>query len=489
MAAPSGVVLAIDVGTSRTRVTLLDLEGRALRHGAATTPVERPDPGRSELEIERLWPLLAEVTRGLGADAADIRAIGVAGLLSTAFLDREGRPVGPALLWNDDRAAAIAVEVGGDATRLIERTARRPLTGEMWGPRLRWLDRHEPLRRARVAWLGSLKDAVVARLTGRVLTDPTSASYSGLLDVAAGSWSAPAAAVWGVDPELLPPLVPAAAPAGELTAGAAAELGLPAGVPVCVGAPDGSAGALAVGAIAAGRTADIAGTSDVINHLVDSPPAAGAGPTVLNAFPAPGLWGLGGPTGMTGGAVDWTARLLGYDSVAAALAALGPEIDRIGPGAGGVVFRPHLSGSRFPEWASGAAGSIAGLRPEHGPAHLLAAALEGAAFTVAAGIDAIRACGEEVGELLVGGGTGVDRRSSRLRATVAGVTVRAAREAETSTVGAGVLAAVCAARFDTLAEAATALAPAVVTVEPDESAAPALAIAFERWRRLGPGGP
>jgi xylulokinase len=487
VSAPAGIVLAVDVGSSRTRVTLLDSEGRALRHGSAPTPVESPAAGRSELSIERLWEVLAGVTRGLGPGAAGARAIGISGLISTVFLDADGRALGPALLWNDNRAAAYAAAPTEEVARLTERTARRPPTGEMWGPRLAWLAEQQPERRGAVRHLGTVKDAVVSRLTGQVTTDPTSASYTGLFDVATGAWSAAAAAGWGVDDELLPPLAAAAAPAGELTAAAAADLGLPAGLPVCVGAPDGSVGAVAAGGVAAGRTVDIAGTSDVINHLVDSPTPAAGGPTVLNAFVVPGLWGLGGPTGMTGGAVAWTAGLLGYGSVAEALTALGPEIDRIGPGAGGVSFRPHLSGSRFPEWASAAAGSIAGLRPEHGPSHLLAAALEGAAFTVGAGIEAIRATGEEVTELRVGGGPSADRRALRLRATVAGVPVRAALEPEMSTVGAAVLAAVCAGLLDDIAEAVAALGPEIETIEPDEAAAPALGAAFERWRGLGPG--
>jgi sugar (pentulose or hexulose) kinase len=485
MSASAGVVLAVDVGSSRTRVTLIDTRGRARRHRSAPTPVESPAAGRSELSIDRLWEVLAGAIRELEADAVDVRAIGVSGLMSTAFFDADGRSLGPALLWDDDRAAAHAATADKALTRLTEATARRPQTGEMWGPRLAWLGDHEPGRHDAVGRVGTVKDAVVARLTGKVVTDPTSASYSGLFDVATGAWSTAAAAGWGVDTQVLPSLMAAGTPAGELTAAAAADLRLVAGLPVCVGAPDGSVGAVAAGGVAAGLTVDIAGTSDVINHLVDRAPPADGGPTVLNAFVVPGLWGLGGPTGMTGGAVAWTARLLGYDSVAEAMKSLGPEIDGIGPGAGGVSFRPHLSGSRFPDWGSAAAGSIGGLRPEHGPAHLLAAALEGAAFTVAAGIEAIRATGAEVTELRVGGGPAGDRRALRLRATTAGVSVRAAREAEMSTVGAAVLAAVCAGLFDDIAEAVAALGPEVETIEPDDAAAPTLSAAFERWRGLG----
>jgi sugar (pentulose or hexulose) kinase len=487
-APPAEVVLAVDVGSSRTRVALLDPAGAVVSQASAPTPVETPGAGRSELSVERLWKALSAAVRELGPGLAGVRAIGVSGLMSTAFLDADGRAVGPAMLWDDDRAAAYVATAGEDLARLTERTARRPPTGEMWGPRLAWLAEHEPERHAAVRRLGGVKDAVVALMTGEVTTDPTSASYSGLFDVGTGAWSPAAAAGWGVDPDLLPVLAAAATPAGGLRDAAAAELRLTPGLPVCVGAPDGSVGALAAGGVAAGRTVDIAGTSDVLNHLVDRPPAAAGGATVLNAFVVPGLWGLGGPTGMTGGAVAWTARLLGYRSVAEALAALGPEIDRIGPGAGGVSFRPHLSGSRFPEWASGAAGSISGLRAEHGPAHLLAGALEGAAFTVAAGVEAIRSTGETVTELRVGGGPAADRRSLRLRATAVGVPVRAARDPEMSTVGAAALAAVGGGLFADLGEAVAALGPKVETIEPDAAAAAPLGAAFERWRALGQGG-
>ncbi len=114
----------------------------------------------------------------------------------------------------------------------------------MTGPMLIWVAEHEPEVYAGARWALSPKDWLRARLTGEVHAEPSDASATLLYDVAGDRWDLEVVSALGLDAGLLAPLLPsAAAAAGQLTAGAAAALGLPAGLPVAAGAGDTAAAA------------------------------------------------------------------------------------------------------------------------------------------------------------------------------------------------------------------------------------------------------
>jgi sugar (pentulose or hexulose) kinase len=470
-------LLAIDVGSSSTRVAAVAPSGGVLRGAAAPTPIERPAPGREEVDVERVWATVRKLIGGLELDSLVVRAVGVSALLGTVFFDEDGELLGRALSWSDTRAREWTA--GGDAAASVRRFARRRATGELLGPRVAWLGADEPERAARVGRAASIKDAIVARLSGRLVTDPTHASYTGAYDVVARCWSEDLCAAAGLDAALLPPVLAAGEPVGPVEASLAADLGLPAETVVAVGAPDGTAGVLGTGAGQVGQVVDIAGTTDVLMRLVDRPVADDAAITVLNDYPAAGLWALGGPTGMTGGAVAWVARIAGFENLGSALAEVGEEVERIGAGADGVTFRTELTGSRFPRWDARAAGEISGLRPAHGPAHLLRAAREGAAFTVAEGLGTLRDLAGPIDRLTVAGGLARDPAALQMRADICGLPVDGCLDPQVTTLGTAMLAGVAAGVFESLEEAIHHLAPSVAGFDPQ----PAVT---EEYRRLRP---
>jgi sugar (pentulose or hexulose) kinase len=408
------------------------------------------------------------------------RGVGVTAQLGTMLLDRDGRPAAPAILWADTRARAEAEELAERFGEASMRLAGRRLTPELLAPRLAWLRRHRPDMLARVSKAVSLKDFLVFRLTGRLLTDETHASYTGLFDVDRRRWSEALAAGLAVAGDLLPDVAPASARAGEVTARAGAETGLPAGIPVAVGCPDGTAGTVGAGAVRPGVTIDVAGTTDTVLHTLVRPLRDPEGALVVNAHAAPGLWTAGGPTGLTGGTVAWATRLLGLAGEADAVVA--EALAAVPPGAGGLAFRGALTGSRFPDWRSEDRGRIVGLDLSHGPLHVVRAALEGAAFTVAAGLDVYRRCGCRVDEVVVVGGLAASRQALQLRADCLRVPVVRLDKQEASSVGIAMLAGVCGGVFRDLGEAAAAMVTRAERIEPDPSAVPALAAAYVRWR-------
>jgi xylulokinase len=475
-------LLAIDAGSSRTRVTLLSSDGRMFASAAAASPVGRPRPGEAVLAGGRLWRQVVALVRELPTTDVELVGIGVAAQLGVVLVDAQGAAVDDALLWPDGRAAREAAELA-ERIAPLRGLLGRPVSAELPACKALWWARHRPDAAAAARWLLSLKDFLVMKLTGEAVTDETHASYSGWFDVAARAYADELVERSGVDARLLPPVRGAGEAAGALRAEAAAALGLSAGVPVAVGAPDGTAGALGAGAVGPGTTVDVAGTTDVLLSVVERPRWDPRQQAVLNAYALPGCWVLGGPTGMTGGAVEWVARLLGFSSASDAFERLGAEAMALPAGAEGVRFDPALSGSRFPLWDGAERGMLAGLAPHHSPAHVLRAAHEGAAFVVLEGIEAVRAAGASVEEVVIVGGVARRPELVRLRSELWSLPVRVVAGGEATTVGTAMLAGIAAGAFADAASAAAALAGSAELVAGSAQEAPdGVARARRDWR-------
>jgi sugar (pentulose or hexulose) kinase len=475
-----GHLLAIDVGTSETRVSAVSPSGIVVA-AAVVAGRARVSGSEAVLDPDELWADLSGLIREVVDGAGQPLALCVASQLGTVLVDEGLTAVGPAFLWQDRRAALEATELAETLDGLDASVAGRPATAELTAACARWVARNRRADWARTRWILSLKDYVVARLTGVPVTDPTSASYTLLYDVHARSWSDDLSAAAGIPVDRLPQVVAGHELGGAVSTKDGARAGLESGVPVAVGGPDGTVGVLGSGAAAPDLTADVAGTTDVLLHTTSMPTPDPSRRSILNAFLLPGLWTSGGPTGMTGGAIAWLCRMLGFASVDSAYRALGPAVARVGPGAGGVLFHTALSGERFPTWIADRTGSVTGLRPDHTPAHLLRSAEEGAAFIVRDGLEALAGLGLQIGEVRISGGAARRPEILQLRADVWKRPVVAVATAEATTVGAGILAAVCAGVHATVADAVASMVEVAPAVDPDPSAADAYDLAYDRW--------
>jgi xylulokinase len=474
-------VLTIDVGTSAARVSAVSLTGRVMAsERRPVTPLVQGtsavlDPAATWAEVQAL---LVEVIARTGPPTA----FGVSAQLGLVLVDAELDPVGPVMLWQD-RRASIQAE---DLDRLLGSRARhlagRVLTAEHAAPRLMWIARNDPAAWARTRWILTFKDYLLARLSGTVATDAASASYTYLFDVRQRTWSDDLAAAAGVNREHLPPVLDGAEGAGGLRQDLATAIGARSGTPVAVGGPDGSVAVLGAGGARAGQTVDVAGSTDVVLHVRDQPLDDPAGRTVLNGYLLGGLWTIGGPTGLTGGAIAWLSRLLGDASVESMYTRLGDAAEFLAPGADGVSMQTALTGERFPTWAGHRAGSFGGLRADHTAAHLLRAAEEGGAFAVLEGLDVLEQLGATSDGIRVVGGILQRQASAQLRADAWQRRVLGAADHEATTLGAAILAGIAGGAFEDHPAAAAAMLADPVVYEPAATTADAYRLAYDRWR-------
>jgi xylulokinase len=470
-------VLAVDVGGGGVRAGVFG------RDGSLRSLVSGPPPSDGEqFNPDWTWLAVAEAIRSLTSRRIQVRAVGVTTHLATTLTDAEGQPTTSAMLWRDNRASQDARDLEAALGPELRRVTGREASGESAAARMRMLTRTSPALLGRTRWLLSLKDYLVLKLTGAACTDTASASYTQLFDVRRRQWSPAIAQECGVPAAILPPTFPATTLAGRVTAAAALVTGLVPGTPVAVGGPDGSTGALGVAAHQAGVTVDVAGTTDVLLHTADAAPEHQGPGVVLNAYLLPGLWTLGGPTGLTGGGLDWLAVTMGYQSAAAAYQALEPALDAADPG--DLMIRTTLTGRRLPGWDAGQRGRMEGLSAEHGPVHLLRAAEEGSIFEVRLGIDALRSGGTTVSQVILAGRPATSARAAQLRANAWGIRVGRDSDEYASLRGAALAASVAGGYFADARQAATALVAPLEWYQPEPAGATAAEERYQRWRSV-----
>jgi len=209
-------LLGIDVGTSAVKVLLYFLgDGRGgadrVRLARARLAPERPRPGWSEMAPDGWWRAACRAVARLDLSDASVLGIGLSTLFPALVVaDGRGRPLRPAILYNDSRSDA---EVRGlAATALTHPALVHLLTGNQVRPgtialaSLLWVRRHEPDLFERASLVGMAGSYVGFRLTGRFAIDAASASLTGLWATASGeAWLRGVCRAHGVPPEKLPP--------------------------------------------------------------------------------------------------------------------------------------------------------------------------------------------------------------------------------------------------------------------------------------------
>ena len=397
------MLLGLDLGTGSVKALLMEENGDAVGEGSASYPVRAPRPGWAESSPDEWWAAVLEATEAaVGLRGADVAALGLSGQMHGVVLaDEGGLPLRPAVLWADARSGT-----GLEAYReldedLLRRLANPPAVG-MAGPSLLWLRDHEPDVYGAATWALQPKDWLRMRLTGDVAAEPSDASATLLYDLPADDWSHAAVDNLGLRVELLAPLVSSADIAGTLTAEAADELGLRRGLPVAAGAADTAAALLGVGLLRPGPVQLTIGTGGQIVTPKQNPEVDPHLRTHLYRGALPGRWYSMAAIQNAGLALEWVRKVLGvswrevYD-----------EAFAVPPGSGSVAFLPYLSGERTPRFDPAARGAWTGLGLEHTRGHLLRAALEGVAFALREGLEALEDAGVSAPELrLAGGGAG-----------------------------------------------------------------------------------
>jgi glycerol kinase len=414
------VILAIDQGTTGTTCLVVDDDLTVQRRASVELPQHYPRPGWVEHDPDEIWATVLRAVEQVGLDGVD--AIGITNQRETAVLwDRAtGKPVAPAIVWQDRRTAERCRELDADLIR--ERTGLVP-DPYFSATKLEWLLRDQS---ADGLAFGTVDSWLVWRLTRGAahVTDPTNASRTLLCSLSTLDWDDELLALFGVDRDLLPAIVASGAEAGE------AEL-LGRGLPIRGIAGDQQAALFGQGCHTAGEGKVTYGTGSFV--LVHTGADLPMPPHGLLATAAVDGYALEGAVLVSGAAVQWLRDGLGLLAEAAESEALARSVDSTG----GVVFVPALTGLGSPWWDPDARGVVSGITRGTGRAHLVRAALEAIAHQVADIVDALP---DRPSVLRADGGGSANGFLMQLQADLLGLPVEVAAEQETTALGAAALA-------------------------------------------------
>lgn len=462
-----GALVGLDVGTNGARAVAVDLDGRVLAVATAGYPLSTPRPGWTEQDPESWWEASVQALRRVRAAVQHrLLGIGLTGQMHGAvFLDRGNCVIRPALLWSDQRTAsqcrAISEAVGEH--RLLEIAGNPALTG-FQAPKVLWLRDEEPDAYAQVKHLLLPKDYVRLRLTGEYATDASDASGTLLLDLRRRDWSAEILDGLNIPREWLPRVYEGPDPTGVVSAAAAMETGLNAGIPVAAGAGDNAAAAVGLGIVESTAVSVSLGTSGVV--FADSGSHIHTGGR-LHSFchAVPDRYHLMGVTLAAGGSLAWWRDAMFPRLDFESLAALASEAP---PGAEGLIFVPYLSGERTPHLDPFARGGFIGLTSRHSGAHMTRAVMEGVAYSLKDCLDLVVDAGVLAHEIRTTGGGARSKIWRQLQADIFSLPVYRAVVDEGPAYGAALLGGVAAHVFAGTSEACSLIRLRPEVCHPDK---------------------
>jgi len=461
----STCVVAIDAGTTgvRSRAVFADgSDGRSSTVAAYREFTQHyPQPGWVEHDAAEIWNVaretLTEVVAQVGLDT--VAAIGITNQRETAvaWSRSTGKPLGPAIVWQDRRTAARCDELAaaGHLPLVRERTGL-VLDPYFSGTKWAWMLEHG-VPTGPDLMLGTVDSWLIWNLTGGPggdavhATDVTNASRTMLLDIGTRQWSPELCDLLGVPLDALPEVRPSSGRFGVTND----ACGVPAGIPVSGVAGDQQAALFGQACFVPGMAKNTYGTGSfvLLNVGAECPPPAEGMLTTIAWELADGTvaYALEGAVFVTGAAVQWLRDGLG---IIASSSEVGPLAESV-ESSEGVYVVPAFTGLGSPWWDPYARGTIVGITRGTTKAHIARAVVDAMAFQTRDVVTAmVAASGTPLADLRVDGGAATNGAMLQFQADQLGVTVRRPVEAETTALGAALLAGLAEGVWSSLDEVA-----------------------------------
>ncbi|MGI9053357.1 MAG: FGGY family carbohydrate kinase [Ilumatobacteraceae bacterium] len=440
-------ILVIDVGTTSVRAAIVDEQLTITALAPRPFPPSSPSPGLVEFDATELAALVLDAAgEVLAVTSEPVSGVGITNQRATTIVwDRAtGRPVGPALGWQDLRTVIECITAKDEHGLAL--APNQTATKAAW-----LLDQVEGGRQ-RDLCIGTVDSWVVWTLTGGSchVTDHTNAAVTGLLAADASGWNDRALDALGIPAAMLPTVVDSSGVLGSATV-------LDGAPPIAAVVGDQQASLVGQGCVAPGRTKITFGTGGMLDLCLgpDAPSSSqrsANGTFPIVAWSAGGglMWGTEGIMLSAGTNVDWLCDDLGLIATSEESHEVASSVDTTD----GAVFVPALLGLGTPQWDYGARGTLLGVTRGTTRAHVVRAVLEGVAHRGADLVDAAEAdTGASIDVLRVDGGMSANPTFTQALADAAGRPVEVSPVVEATTLGAAFLAGLATDVFGDIADA------------------------------------
>jgi xylulokinase len=468
-------VLGIDIGTTSTKAVLVAGNGDVLAESEVEQEVSTPHPAWTEQDPEMWWAstrsAIGDVMRQAKnlASPVEVRGIGLSGQMhSSVFLDGDGKPIRPAILWSDGRTTPQCreiIEKMGLAG--LHRTAGNLAVEGFTAPKVLWLRENEPQNYERLRTLLLPKDYIRYRLTGELATEPSDAITTLLFNVRERDWSREVLSTLDIPSSILPRVAGSTEVSGHVTPSVAVALGLEPNIPVVGGGGDNAAAAVGSGVVKMSRVQSSIGTSGTFLTPIERASVDEGMRLHTFCHCLPDQWYLMGVILSAGNSLRWLRDVLLPQNTEGAYDLLTSEAGKVAPGSEGLFFLPYLTGERTPHNDSSARGVFFGLHLGHTRAHMARAVMEGVCFAMRDSLELMRQLGASFEEIRAVGGGARSALWRQIQADVYGAPVTILGPAGGPSYGAALMAAVGVGILPSLLEAADDWLHVQEVAEPD----------------------
>jgi xylulokinase len=388
----SGYFLGIDLGSSSLKISFLSTDCSVTGPFSREIPGVFPQAGWTEQHPE-LWyrllcDLLSESFARTSIKPSEIIAIAIDGAThTTVLLDKDYRPLRPAIMWNDQRAADVASRLPRELhDEIFGKTYHPP--GAMWSLcQNLWVAENQPELWQKVKFMMFAKDYLRFRLTGEYVTDFIDAQGSQFYDMKEMCWSRSLCALMGFEADYLPHIQKSTDLAGAIMEMAAKETGLTVNTKVFTGTTDTAMEVLAAGAIRPGQSTLKLATSGRICVVTDK---AYPHLNLVNySHVIDGLWYPGTGTRSCATSLRWFKdNFAQYEHYVADAGGknvyklLDELASHVPVGTEGLFFHPYLLGEFTPYRNAHLRASFIGAGMNHTRGHFIRAILEGTAYSL-----------------------------------------------------------------------------------------------------------
>ncbi len=465
-------LIGIDLGTSGLKVVLMNDAAQVVGVASSEYQILSNGQGQAEQNPADWWMALhMAVSKALtqcdGRTDA-LRGIGLSGQMhGIVALDDQYQLLRPAILWADQRGGEEAdfIQQTIGQNRLVQTTGSYASVA-FSATKILWLRMHEPAVFARCAKFLQPKDYLHLRLTGEIATEATDASGTLLFDIRQRDWSDTLLDALNLSRHLFAPVYSSLSQVGVVTTVAGSELGIPAGIPVIVGAGDTPAQAVGYGAVNSGNVLATISSGGQLFAAIDQPRVDPAGRVHTLCHISPDRWYVLGALQAAGLALNWFRDQLLQDSSQPSFEALTAAAAQTPVGARGLIFLPYLLGERTPHMDNQARAVFCGFTLQHDRAAATRAVMEGVAFAFRDALNVFQTMDVPIDTVCLGGGGSRSPMWRRIFADVLGVPVQLPTAVQGAAQGAALLAGVGVGHFRDLADAASTTAGVVETIEP-----------------------
>jgi xylulokinase len=479
-------VIGVDLGTSAVKLLLVDREGRVAQEITKPYPLIQEKSGYSEQDPEQ-WVRqtldgLRELVQQAGIAENAVAGISFSGQMhGLVLVDREGRVLRNAILWNDTRTTAQCREIESVLGDRLLAIAKNPALEGFTLPKLLWVKQHEPELFEQAALFLLPKDYLRYRLTGALHMDYSDAAGTLLMDIRSKEWSREICDAFGVPVSMCPELIESHGFVGTLLPEAAARVGLSASTRVFAGGADNACGATGAGILSDGDALCSIGTSGVILTYQQEGGEDFNGRVHYFNHADSNAYYLMGVTLAAGYSLSWFRETF---AAGESFEQLSSKIGDIAPGSGGLLYTPYVVGERTPYADANIRASFIGMDAGHSRDHFVRAIMEGITFSLRDSIEIFRSSGKRIDRIVSIGGGAKNEVWLQIQADIFNATIRTLANEQGPGLGAAMLAAVGAGWFPTLEACASHFIQPGVEYHPVQSNVKAYDRLYNVYRQI-----